>query len=228
MEWQAKQPGTGVEDPLPQGPRIVGGCLGGRPAHGDARNGAPRDQDRVHVLELGVRHEPTVLLLGVELAGILEERRQIRFATVLGDLRQIGREIRALTEERVAVDAVLLVPDVLALGDVRRDQVGVGGGAELAVTVDGEGDEDGREEPRAHEEEEPGLTLGHASSDPDRGPVQEADHDGVDDRREHEDQRHPSRCRAAGVVECAHGGRSPSSEGVIEPVAVRGSTAAGS
>ena len=51
---------------------------------------------------------------------------------MLRDLRQVRREVRALAEQRVAVDAVLAVPHVLAGDHLRRELVGIGQLAELS------------------------------------------------------------------------------------------------
>ncbi|MNY25099.1 hypothetical protein D3C86_1588570 [compost metagenome] len=75
-------------------------------------------------------------LLVIELGGILEEGREIGCAALLGDFRQIGGVIGALAEQGVAIDAVVLVPDILAARDLRGDLVGIGQFGELSVTVD--------------------------------------------------------------------------------------------
>jgi hypothetical protein len=109
----------------------------------------------------GFGHQPTMHLVGVEQRRILEERGEVGLAPELGDLRQIRREVRALTEQRVAVDAVLAVPDMLALGHVFGDEVRVGQLGELAVAVHGHRDEDEGKEGGTADEEQPCLTLRH-------------------------------------------------------------------
>ena len=101
-------------------------------------------------------------LLRVEPRRILQERAEVGVAALLRDLGQVRRVVRALAEQRVAVDAVLAVPHVLAGDDLRRDGLGVRQLAELSVAVDGQPDEDGREDGGADDEEQAGLPLGHA------------------------------------------------------------------
>ena len=101
-------------------------------------------------------------LLGVEPRRILEELAEVGLAALLRDLGQVGRVVRALAEQRVAVDAVLPVPHVLAGDDLRRDGLGVRQLAESQVAVDRQPDEDRREDARADDEEEPRLPFGHS------------------------------------------------------------------
>ena len=98
------------------------------------------------VRELQIRHQPPVAFLGIEPRRILQELPQVRLAAMLGDLGQVGRVVRALAQQRVAVDAVLPVPDVLARDHVGRDRVGVGQLAEARMAMDGQPDEDRRED----------------------------------------------------------------------------------
>ena len=58
------------------------------------------------------------MLLRVVTRRILEELAQVGFAAMLRDLGEVRREVRALAEQRVAVDAVLAVPHVLAGDDL--------------------------------------------------------------------------------------------------------------
>ena len=67
-------------------------------------------------------HQAAVPLLVVELRRVAQERPQIGVAAMLRDLGQVRRVVGALAEQRVAVDAVLPVPDVLAGDDLRRDR----------------------------------------------------------------------------------------------------------
>ncbi len=136
--------------------------LGVDPAH----PGQERD-DVVDLLigELEVRHEPAIPLLRVELRRVLQEFPEVGRAALCGDLRQIGRIVRALAEERVTVDAVLAVPHVLAGDDRRVDRRRVSQLRKLPVAVDGKTHEDRRTGQRADEEEEPGAPPRHRRSD---------------------------------------------------------------
>ena len=73
------------------------------------------------VREPRVGHEAPVPLLGVVARRILKKLTQIGVAPLLGNLGQVRCVVGALAEQRVAVDAVLAVPDVLAGDDLRRD-----------------------------------------------------------------------------------------------------------
>ena len=81
-------------------------------------------------------------------------------ASLLRDLGQVGCVVGALPEQRVAVDAVLSVPDVLAGDDLRGDGLRVGELAESHVAVNREPGEDCREDARADDEEKPRLPFG--------------------------------------------------------------------
>jgi len=81
------------------------------------------------------RHQPAVGLFVVEARRVAHVGLQIRLAAVLGDLRQIRGVIGAFPEQRVAVDAVVLVPHVHAVPHLRRDVLGVGQLGKLAVAV---------------------------------------------------------------------------------------------
>jgi hypothetical protein len=60
---------------------------------------------------------------------------------LLGNLREVGRVIRTLPQQRVTVGAVLLVPDAFASDDFRRQLLGVRQRRELSMAVDGQPDE---------------------------------------------------------------------------------------
>ena len=102
------------------------------------------DLGNLLVREPRVRHQPSVAFLGIVPGRILKELPQVRVAPMLGDLGQIRRVVGTLAEQRVAIDAVLAVPDVLARDDVGRDRVRVRELGESRVAVDGQGDEDER------------------------------------------------------------------------------------
>ena len=109
-----------------------------------------------------VGHHPSVALLGIVPGRILEKLPQVGVAPMLRDLRQIRRVIGALAEQRVAVDAVLAVPHVLARDHIGRDRVRVRQLGESRVAVDGQCEEDEGEDRRARNEEEARLPSGHA------------------------------------------------------------------
>ena len=62
---------------------------------------------------------------------------QISLAAVLGDLGQIGCVICPFTEQGMAVDAVVFVPYILAVGDLRGDVFGIGQRGKLTMGVEG-------------------------------------------------------------------------------------------
>ena len=113
--------------------------------------------------ELERGHQPPVSLLVVELRRIREESAQVGRTALLGDLGQIGRVIRTLTEQRVTVDAIVPVPDMLPGDHFRGELVGVRELGKLPVAVDGEGDKYETEHPGRTEEECAGLSLGHVA-----------------------------------------------------------------
>ena len=111
--------------------------------------------------QLQVRHEPPVTLFVVELRRIRQEGPQVRRAALVGDLGQVGSVVGALTQQRVAVDAVLPVPHVLA-----RDHLGcylsrVRQGPDALVRVDREREEDEGEQCRGAKEEDARLSFCH-------------------------------------------------------------------
>ena len=112
----------------------------------DARDPRQERDDLGDLLvgQIQVRHQPPVPLLGVEPRGILQELPQVGVTALLGDLGQVGRVVGALAEQRVAVDAVLAVPHVLARDDRARERLLVRERGELAVTVDRQPEEDQR------------------------------------------------------------------------------------
>jgi hypothetical protein len=63
----------------------------------------------------------------------------------------------------MAIDAVVLVPDVLAVGDSGRNLVCVGELRKLAVAVDSEHQEDQRGDRRTCDREVPCLTIVHTA-----------------------------------------------------------------
>ena len=179
--------GASVEDRLAEGDRVRRRRTGSRRSKDEALRRRRRHENRARrpvlvvdtgdpgeernhggdllVRQLRIRHQPAVAFLGIEARGILQELTQVRLAAMLGDLGQVRREVRALAEQRVAVDAVLSVPDVLALDHVGRDRVGVGQLAEARMAMDGQPDEDRREDRRADHEEEARVTSRHAHLD---------------------------------------------------------------
>jgi hypothetical protein len=130
-----------------------------------------------------------VALLVVELRRVLQVGLQVRGAAVLRDLGQVRRVVGAFAEQRVAVDAVVLVPDILAMRDGRRDVLCVRQFGELPVAVDGQPQEGQLQPRRGADREESGLSLVHgviAASDADAGPVGDGDVAGVGDAGQHQ------------------------------------------
>jgi hypothetical protein len=82
---------------------------------------------------------------------------------MLCDLRQVRGVVGPFPEQRVAVDAVLAVPDVLAGNHIGRDLVRVRQVGESRVAVDGQREEDESKARRARNEEEARLPSGHSS-----------------------------------------------------------------
>ena len=101
-------------------------------------------------------------LLGIEPRRIPQEQPEVGLAALLRDLGQVRRVVRPLSQQRVAVDAVLPVPHVLAGDHLRRDGLGVRQLAESHVAVNGQPDEDRREDAGADDEEQPRLPFGHS------------------------------------------------------------------
>jgi hypothetical protein len=115
----------------------------------------------VGVAQIEHRHHPAMHLLGIEAARLLEERRQIRFATMLGDACQVRGEIGTFSHQRVAVHAVGVMPDVLASQHLFGDLVRVGQLTEPGVAVQRQTHEHRGEDARHDEEERGGLSHGH-------------------------------------------------------------------
>ena len=82
----------------------------------DVRDPCEKGDDVANLLirQVRVRHQPAVLFFGIKARRVLQELSEIGFSTELGDLRQVGCVVRTLAKQRVAVDAVLAVPHVLA------------------------------------------------------------------------------------------------------------------
>jgi hypothetical protein len=116
------------------------------------------DLDIGHVL---FGHEPPVALLVVELRRILQVGLKIRGATMLRDLGQVRRVVGAFAKQRVTVDAVVLVPDILAMGDGGRDVLCIREFGELPVAVDGQPQENHYSHDRRTDREESSLSLIH-------------------------------------------------------------------
>ena len=87
---------------------------------------------------------------------------QVRRPALLRDLRQVRRIVGPLPEQRVTVDAVLAVPDVLARLDRWGQRLFVGQCRKLSVTVDGEHDEDQRKQRGPDDEKQACLPFRHA------------------------------------------------------------------
>ena len=100
-------------------------------------------------------------LLVVKLRRVLEEGSEVGGAALLGNLRQVRGVIGALTEQRVTVDAVVIVPDILATGDLRGDLLGIGQCGKLPVTVDRHAKEHHRSDGRRYQRERACLTFVH-------------------------------------------------------------------
>src|SRR5690606_2740414 len=140
-----------------------------------------------------VRHESPVLLLVVELRRVFHEGGEVGRAPQLGDLGEIGRVVGAFAENGVAVDAVVVVPDVLAAHDFFGDGVGVGEGGELAVAVDGEDQEEQACQGRRHDGKQPGLTfVHHVLLHADASPVANGRDHCVGDAQEHQRNDDPT------------------------------------
>ena len=135
-------------------------------------------------------HQPAMALLVVELRRVTQVGPQVRRATLLRDLGQVGCVVRALAEQRMAVDAIVLVPDILAVSHCRRDVLGVGQGGKLSVAVDRETQEGQCRDQHGTDGEDPGLPLVQGvvlrTSDTDAAPVGQADIAGVRDARSHQ------------------------------------------
>ena len=85
---------------------------------------------------------------------------------MLRDLREVRRVVGAFAEQRVAVDAVLAVPHVLAGDHLRRDRCPqCVSSPNSSVAVNRQPDKDEREHGRADNEEETRLPSGHAHLD---------------------------------------------------------------
>ena len=74
----------------------------------------------VLIRQVRVRHQPAVPFLRVVTRGIFEELAQVGLAAKLRDLGQVRRIVRALAEQRMAVDAVLAMPHMLPRDDLGR------------------------------------------------------------------------------------------------------------
>src|SRR5688572_6798088 len=131
----------------------------------DPRNPAEERYDLCNLLLIQSRvgHQPPMHLLGIELRGVLEERAQISVAALLSDLGEIGRIIGALSKKRVAVHAVLAVPDILARAHVRGDELRIRELPELPVAIERQSEKDCGEEKGAGGKEHPRLSLSHSS-----------------------------------------------------------------
>jgi hypothetical protein len=100
-------------------------------------------QKRDQAIDLGIAqvllgHEPAVALFVVELGRVFQEGLQVGRTALLRNLGQVGCVVSTFAKQGVAVDAVVLVPDILAQGDRGRDVLGVCQFWKLAVAVHGE------------------------------------------------------------------------------------------
>ena|SRR5688500_10159503 len=77
-----------------------------------------------------------MLFFGIELPRILEKCREIRCASLQCYFGQVRRVVAPLTQERMAVDAVVLVPDILPSDDLRRKLVFIRERGKPRVAVD--------------------------------------------------------------------------------------------
>src|SRR5690606_34591728 len=89
-----------------------------------------------------------------------QELPEVDVRTERRDPRQVRAVIRPLPKERVAVDAVLPMPDPLPRYHVGREQLRVRQLTETTMTVHRQRDEHRAEEDRPPDEERPRLTLG--------------------------------------------------------------------
>lgn len=102
----------------------------------------------IGIAQVLLGHQPTVTLFVIELGWVLQESPQVRSATLLRDLGEVGGVVRTFAEDGVAVDAVVLVPDILAQRDRRRDVLCVCELGKLPVAVDGKAQKDQRGDKR--------------------------------------------------------------------------------
>src|SRR5690606_36902718 len=85
--------------------------------------------------EVLLRHQSAMPLLIIKTAGIAHIGQEIGLGAMLGNLCQVRRVVGAFTKQGMAVDAVVLVPYVLAVSDLRGDVFGVGQLGKLAMAV---------------------------------------------------------------------------------------------
>src|SRR5512138_2768382 len=103
-------------------------------------------------------------LLVVKARGILHVCVQVLLASKLRDLREIRRVVRTLAKERVTVDAIILVPDILAGDDGRRNVLCIRELAELAVAFDRHPEKHEGRDCGTRNGEDSGLSLIHRSA----------------------------------------------------------------
>src|SRR5690606_21613363 len=82
-----------------------------------------------------LRHQPTMFILIIKLSGIAHVSLEIRFTTMLGNFGQIRCVISLFTEERMAINTIVLVPYIFAVSDFGRDIFRIGQGVKLTVTI---------------------------------------------------------------------------------------------
>ena len=120
-------------------------------------------------------------------------------AALLRDLGQVGRVVGAFAEQGMAVDAVVLVPDVLAASDLGRDVLGVGecGNCRWLSIVSAMKTSAAMPVHPMANSRPPFRVMGGRSSHGDARPVHERDAHRVDEGRGHGGEHYVAQDRAA-------------------------------
>jgi hypothetical protein len=119
-----------------------------------------------------------VALFVVELRRVAQVRLKVLRASLLRNLGQVRRVIGTFSKQCVAVDAIVVVPDILAMRDRWRDVPRICQLRELPVAVDGQRHKYKRGDRGRPEREKsclPFVQLSSSALDADGGPILDAD-----------------------------------------------------
>ena len=152
------------------------------------------ESDEIGYLGLGhvlLWHQPAMALFVIEFGRVAQIGLQILRAALLRDLGQVRRIVGALSKQRVAIYAIVLVPDIFAMSDRGRNVLRIGQLGKLAVAIDSQHQEGQRSDSSGTERKEPCLPFVQVLSfglDVDAGPVLDADIARIDDADGHQNQ----------------------------------------